>query len=204
MMTMMMMPSLLSFFLCCFSLALLPPSSRTASGYTVTFVKVSGASSASGDGNVKNVKNIKIDVNEGETILESIERHGNKIKLPAAKSCERGNCLTCACRISSNSKTNSYLEKDPDGFMTNDARVMNYILPCNSVPVNNDLVIDWDDEGGIQDELIKLQTIKRYNDEQDVDFKAKAKAMSGWAFKDPKMWVKKMNEMNNWHDKEKH
>jgi len=50
--------------------------------------------------------------------------------------------------------------------MPNDAKVAkNFILPCSSVPVNNDLVLEFDDDGTIQDELWKFVFQESFEDE---------------------------------------
>ncbi|GMH53056.1 hypothetical protein TrRE_jg11840 [Triparma retinervis] len=101
--------------------------------------------------------------------------------------------MTCACRIASSSQSNSYREARPAPFIPNDAKVLNYILPCNSVPVDDNLVLEWDDDGTIQDNLWKLVQQERYYDEDTLKLgsDAVAKEMSWWAGSQQEDWLRR-------------
>jgi len=71
------------------------------------------------------------------------------------------------------------------------SQVKNYILPCNSVPVNDNLVIEWDDDGTIQDDLWKLVMQERFSDKLHLGNDAAAKEISRWARSQKDDWVRK-------------
>eukprot|EP00520_Triparma_pacifica_P013428 CAMPEP_0118636986 /NCGR_PEP_ID=MMETSP0785-20121206/2917_1 /TAXON_ID=91992 /ORGANISM="Bolidomonas pacifica, Strain CCMP 1866" /LENGTH=185 /DNA_ID=CAMNT_0006528153 /DNA_START=264 /DNA_END=818 /DNA_ORIENTATION=- len=135
---------------------------------------------------------LTIEVADGESILDAIERenHSQNVgKLPEQKQCTRGSCLTCACRISSSSQSNSYKEQGRND-LPNNAKLQNYILPCNSIPVNNNLLIEWDDDGTIQDDLWSLVYQKRFEgDSLRLGQNAAAREISRWAEKQKDDWV---------------
>ena len=63
-------------------------------------------------------------------------------------------------------------------------QLQNYILPCNSIPVNNNLLIEWDDDGTIQDDLWSLVYQKRFEgDSLRLGQNAAAREISRWAEK---------------------
>ena len=76
--------------------------------------------------------------------------------------CRRGSCLTCAARLAPSS-SRVYGEFDASALDAN-AKLKGFILLCNSFPIDEELVVETDSDGDVQDEMWKLQYNSKFVD----------------------------------------
>mmetsp|Transcript_12806 Transcript_12806/g.18901 ORF Transcript_12806/g.18901 Transcript_12806/m.18901 type:complete len:228 (-) Transcript_12806:205-888(-) len=142
-----------------------------------------------------------IEVDEETSLLSAMEGLG----VVQASECRRGNCLTCAGKLSpestSNFKTSSISEVDHEEmetFLCDEAKSQGYLLTCCSFPTGPGLKI----EANKNQEALEVQYVEQLTglEAEDIRRRARAKAIMGYDITHKTLWLKGLEKQFEGYD----